>query len=380
MNIQIISKMKLYYPFTAVVAISLLAVSCGSSSSEPQAPPKASDTVAVKTISLSKGQLSTNMVLPGELRPFQSVDLYAKVNSFVKEMFVDIGSVVHKGQLLVTLEAPELQAALSATVSDLQTREAHYKASKANYDRLLRTSKIPGTISPNDLDMAYATMGADSASLAAARSRYDEAAAMKNYLQINAPFDGVISARNVYAGAYAGPAGQGSAKPLLVLEQQAKLRLVIDAPESVTAYFRQKDTVHFTVKTLPGQQFTAFISRLAGSMNMQIRTEQLEMDVLNKDKRLLPGMYAQVSTVLTNDKKVFLVPKTAVTGNSQQIFVIRIANDKTEWVPVQKGRESMDTVEIYGDLHEGDQLVAPATDELKSGTLVQVETKVTSNK
>jgi RND family efflux transporter MFP subunit len=203
---------------------------------------------------------------------------------------------------------------------------------------------------------------------------------MKNYLQINAPFDGVISARNVYAGAYAGPAGQGSAKPLLVLEQQAKLRLVIDAPESVTAYFRQKDTVHFTVKTLPGQQFIAFISRMAGSMNMQIRTEQLEMDVLNKDKRLLPGMYAQVSTVLTNDKKVFLVPKTAVTGNSQQIFVIRIANDKTEWVPVQKGRESMDTVEIYGDLHEGDQLVAPATDELKSGTLVQVETKVTSNK
>lgn len=369
--------MKRYFPFTAFVVISLLAASCGSNSGATVQ--KTSDTVAVHIFSLNKGQLSTNMVLPGELRPFQSVDLYAKVNGFVKEMFVDIGSVVHKGQLLVTLEAPELESAVSASVSDLHTREAHYKTSKANYDRLYRTSKIPGTISPNDLDMAYGTVTADSAALMAARSRYEEAAAMQNYLEIKAPFDGVISARNLYAGAYAGPACQGSAKPLLVLEEQAKLRLVVDAPESVTAYFRQKDTVHFSVKTLPGQQFTAFISRLAGSMNMQMRTEQLEMDVFNKDRRLLPGMYAQVSVVLTNEKKVFVVPKTAVTGNSQQIFVIRITNGKTEWIPVQRGRETMDKVEIFGDLHEGDQLVSPATDELKSGTLVQIDSKVNGN-
>jgi RND family efflux transporter MFP subunit len=215
-------------------------------------------------------------------------------------------------------------------------------------------------------------MSADSASLMAARSRYEEAAAMKNYLEIRAPFDGVISARNLYAGAYAGPAGQGSAKPLLVLEERTKLRLVVDAPESVTAYFRREDTVHFSIRTLPGQQYTATISRLAGSMNAQLRTEQLEMDVFNRDKRLLPGMYAQVSVVLTNEKKVFVVPKTTVTGNSQQIFVIRITNGNTEWVPVRKGRESMDHVEIFGDLHIGDQLVTPATDELKSGTPVRI--------
>jgi membrane fusion protein (multidrug efflux system) len=275
--------------------------------------------------------------------------------------------------LLVTLEAPELTDALSASAADLHTREAHYRVSKATYDRLYHTSKIPGTISPNDLDMAYGTMSADSASLLAARSRYQEAATMKNYLEIRAPFDGVISARNLYAGAYAGPAGQGSAKPLLVLEEQSKLRLVIDAPESVTAYFRQKDTVHFSVKTLPGDQFTAFISRLAGSMNRQLRTEQLEMDVFNKDKRLLPGMYAQVSVVLTNEKKVFIVPQSAVTGNSQKIFVIRITDGKAEWVPIQKGRENAGNVEIFGALQEGDQLVKSATDELKEGTLVQVQ-------
>ena len=105
---------------------------------------------------------------------------------------------------------------------------------------------------------------------------------------------------------------------------------------------------------------------------MQLRTEQLEMDVYNKDNILLPGMFAQVALNLTNDKKVFVVPKTAVTGNSRQIFVISIVNGWAEWIPVQKGRENGDKVEIFGDLQEGSQLVAAATDELKKGTPVQV--------
>src|SRR5882757_6742818 len=335
--------MKRNISLAASVMLALLAASCGNHADTTVTP--VSDTAVVHTFSLSKGELTTHMKLPGELRSFQSVDLYAKENSFVKDMRVDVGSQVHKGQLLVTLEAPELQDALNASAALLHTQEAVYKASKANYDRMYRTSQIPGTISPNDLDMAYAKMGADSANLAAASSRYQESAALQGYLQVRAPFDGVISARNVYAGAYAGPAGstasagKSSSVPLLTLQEQAKLRLVIAVPEAATAYFRQKDTVHFTVQTLPGQKFTAYISRLAGSLDMQLRTEQLETDVYNKDRTLLPGMFAQVSLDLTNDKKVFVVPKTAVTGNSKQIFVIRIANERTEWVPIQKGRE-----------------------------------------
>jgi len=368
--------MKRYISLAAPVMFALLAASCGSHPNTTVS--QISDTTVVQTIHLSKGALTTHMGLPGELRPFQTVDLYAKVNSFVKDMSVDVGSEVHKGQLLVTLEAPELQDALNASAALLHTQEAVYKASKANYDRMYRTSQIPGTISPNDLDMAYAKMGADSANLAAASSRYQESAALQGYLQVRAPFDGVVSARNVYAGAYAGPAGsagstgKGSSIPLLTLQEQAKLRLVIAVPEAATGYFRQKDTVHFTVQTLPGQEFTAFISRLAGSLDMQLRTEQLEMDVYNKDKTLLPGMFARVSLDLTNDKKVFVVPKKTVTGNSKQIFVIRITNGRTEWIPVQKGRETADQVEIFGNLQEGDQLVDAATDELKSGMPVQI--------
>jgi multidrug efflux pump subunit AcrA (membrane-fusion protein) len=99
------------------------------------------------------------------------------------------------------------------------------------------------------------------------------------------------------------------------------------------------------------------------------------MDVINKDKILLPGMFAQVSLNMTNTDKVFIVPESAITENSKQVFVIRVTNGKTEWVPVKRGRESDGNVEIFGTLHEGDQLVSTATDELTNGTQVQTSLK-----
>lgn len=344
---------------------------CNSQAPAPVA--NVPDTTEVQTLTLAKGRLTSAMTLPGQLLPFQTVDLYAKVNSFVKAIYVDVGSQVKKGQLLATLEAPELQAQTDESASLLHTQEAAWSASKATYDRLYKTSRIPGTVSPNELELALAKMNSDSAALAAARSHYMGAADWQSYLQVRAPFDGVISARNIYPGAYAGPAGKGSFIPLMTLQQQRRLRLVVDVPEAATAYFRDKDTVHFTVQTLPNRQFTATVTRMAGALDLQSRTEQLQMDVVNDNGLLLPGMYAQVQLDLTNSDQQFIVPIAAVTGNSNHIFVIRVRNGQTQWVTVQKGREADGKVEIYGDLQTGDQLVAAASDELKGGTLVKTK-------
>ena len=357
-----------------LIAMPILAFMAGCGGETPAKTPVAPDPVTVQVIKVNKGQLTTSLSLPGQLLPFQQVDLYAKVNSFVKDMYVDVGSRVHKGQLLATLEAPELQAAMDESASLLHTQEALYRASKSTYERLYTTSRIPGTVSPNELEIATAKMGSDSANLAAARSKFQESADLRSYLEVRAPFDGVISTRNTYPGAYAGPAGKGSFIPLMTLQEQARLRLVVDVPEAATAYFHEKDTVHFTVGTLPGRSFAAEVTRMAGSLDMQLRTEQLQMDVINTDRTLLPGMFAQVSLDMTNRDKQFVVPLSAVTGNSKRIFVIRVNNGRTEWVTVQKGREADGKVEVYGELQEGDQLVANASDELKGGTMVRVET------
>jgi len=343
---------------------------CNSKTPAPVAAP--SDTTSVQTLSLAKGRLTSAMTLPGQLLPFQTVDLYAKVNGFVKAMYADVGSQVKKGQLLATIEAPELQAQTDESASLLHTQEAALSASQATYDRLYRTSRIPGTVSPNELELARAKASSDSANLAAARSHYLAAADWQSYLQVRAPFDGVVSSRNIYPGAYAGPAGKGSSIPLMTLQQQRRLRLVVDVPEAVTAYFRDKDTIHFSVQTLPGRVFTATVTRMAGALDLQSRTEQLQMDVANPDGLLLPGMFAQVNLDLTNSDQQFIVPVAAVTGNSSHIFVIRVQDGTTQWITVQKGRESNGKVEIYGNLQVGDRLVAAATDELKAGTLVKI--------
>ncbi|HTJ13446.1 MAG TPA: efflux RND transporter periplasmic adaptor subunit [Dinghuibacter sp.] len=350
------------------IPLLFLLAACGHGS--VVAPAAVKDSVFVQTFPLSKGQLTTAMSLPGQLLPFQTVDLYAKVPSFVKDMYVDVGSKVQRGQLLATLEAPELQASRSASESLLHTQEALYRASKATYDRLYATSRIPGTISPNELEIALGKMGSDSANLAAARSKYQEATDLQSYLEVRAPFDGIISARNTYPGAYA---GQGVATPLMTLQEQARLRLVIDVPEVATAYFRNKDTVRFTVSTLPGRTFSAVVTRMAGAVDPSLRTENIQMDVVNSHGELLPGMFAQVSSNLVGSPDVFVVPLSAVTGNSRDIFVIRVRRGVTEWVPVQKGRTSGGKVEVYGDLATGDSLIATATDELKQGTPVFVK-------
>ncbi|MDP9076766.1 MAG: efflux RND transporter periplasmic adaptor subunit [Bacteroidota bacterium] len=323
--------------------------------------------------SLQKGTLHTTMSIPGVLQPYQTVDLYAKVNGFIKTMTVDVGSQVHRGQLLMVLDAPEMTAALKQTQEDLHTKEAIYRGSKANYDRLLKTSRTPGTISPNDLDMAHAKMSADSSSLLAARSAYQLSGDLRNYLEVRAPFDGVISSRNVYTGAYVSPSDKSSNKPMLTLQEQKKLRLVVDVPEAAISYFSGKDTVHFTVKTLPGKQFAAVVSRMAGSMSNELRSEQMQMDIINNDKLLLPGMFAQVSLQLNNTLKNFIIPQSSVTENSKRVFVIRVINHRAQWVDVQKGRETTDSLEVYGNLKIGDILIHDATDEIRSGQVVNAD-------
>ncbi|MES2277980.1 MAG: efflux RND transporter periplasmic adaptor subunit [Bacteroidota bacterium] len=327
---------------------------------------------AFEVVVAEKGILSTSLQVPGELVPYQQVDLYAKVNSYVKKMLVDVGSEVQAGQLLVTLEAPEINSQLAGAKSRIAQQQAIYLASKANYDRLLSTSKTPGTISQNDLDQAEARKNADYANVEAAKSASEEITANRNYLEIRAPFSGVITARNVNLGAYVGPSGKGSDQPLLVLQQQNKLRLVISIPESSTGGLSTKDEVSFTVRALPNQKFTAKVARLAGALDDKLRSERLEMDVLNTTKKLLPGMYAEVNLPLPGRDSAFVIPKTALVISTEKVFVIRVVNGKAQWVPVQKGMQAGDKVEVHGDLKAGDELIKSANDEIRDGQDIKV--------
>ncbi|MDQ2753313.1 MAG: efflux RND transporter periplasmic adaptor subunit, partial [Bacteroidota bacterium] len=316
------------------------------------------------------GMLSSDIKIPGELQAFQQVDLYAKVNSYVKQLYVDVGSEVKQGQLLATLEAPEINSQVSASESRLRSFEAVYIASKANYNRLMETSKTPGTISPNDLDLAMAKQNSDLAQYEAAKAAYNEVVNNRDYLQVKAPFTGVISARNVSQGAYVGPSGKGSDLPMFTLQTQQELRLIVSVPEAYTSYLTSKSEVSFTVVSLPNQTFKAQVKRLAGALDQRLRSERIEMDVTNNNKKLLPGMVAEIVIPLPARDSALLVPANAVVSSTEKVYVVKIVNGKATWVTVQKGRSTNKEAEVFGNLHVGDTVAAPATEELRDGTPV----------
>jgi RND family efflux transporter MFP subunit len=346
--------------------------SCGSSRAEEEESQKAAaEASAVHTVDafpLKKEQLVSNIQIPGELIAFQQVDIYAKVSSFVKKLHVDVGTEVREGQLLATMEAPEITSQLVTSESRLKSFEAIYQASKANYERLLETSKTPGTVSQNDLDVALAKQRSDLAQLDAARSASREITDTRNYLEIRAPFSGIISARNVSTGAYVGPSGKGSEFPLFTLVEQRKLRLVVSVPEQYTSYLKHQSQVTFKVKSLPNQDFPAKVTRLSGALDARLRSQRTEMDVVNTDRKLLPGMIAEVSIPLSGDAGTFAVPKSAVLNSTQGTYVIKVVDKRAVWVPVKTGSSSTDKTEIFGDVKEGDVLVKIANEEIRDNS------------
>ncbi|HTB24839.1 MAG TPA: efflux RND transporter periplasmic adaptor subunit [Puia sp.] len=356
-----------------IITILFLLCNCRSedNSSKNKTETQQAEAPVTQVFSLKKGRISSSLQIPGELIAFQQVNIYAKENSFVKKLYVDVGSEVKEGDLLVTMEAPELGSQLAAAESAIKSREAIYLASKANYDRLLETSKTPGTISPNDLEQAIAIKSSDYAQLQAAESAHSEIMEMQKYLQIRAPFKGVITARNVNPGAYVGPSGKGSELPLFNLQEQKRLRLVLSVPESYTGYLNEKNEVSFTVKSQPGHIFRAAIKRMSGSIDDRLRSQRIEMDVINNDKKLLPGMVAEVNLSLPSGDSVFIVPRSAVINSTESVFVIRVVNNQSQKVDIKTGREANGLVEVYGNLKDGDLLLISASDEIKNGTILQ---------
>jgi membrane fusion protein (multidrug efflux system) len=338
--------------------------SCGG----PKETPKQESTKAMrKTILLERNELSQGIRLPGELKAFQEVDIYAKVNSYVREVLVDRGSKVKRDQELILLDAPELDAQYNEAKGKLRSREAMLGSSTSYYQRLLTTSRTPGTVSANDLEQAQSKMLSDSSEVSAARSAFQAVSDLKAYLIVRAPFDGMISERNVHPGATAGPSGKGSDLPMLRLDQEGMLRLVVAVPEIHTGSLSADQQVKFQVKAFPNDTFQARIKRVSGRLDLRTRSELVEMDVENKDGRLLPGMYAEVELGMKRSAPAFVVPSTAVFTNSEGVFLIRKVKGVAEWVPVIKGNQSSGKVEVFGSLNNKDEILEQASDQIRNG-------------
>lgn len=348
----------------------LAAIACNNGSAEnqdKQAAIKRKFTLA----NISEKDLSPTIQLPGELKPYEIVDLYPKLNSFVKEVLVDRGSKVKKGQVLIRLEAPEMEQQYYAAKAKYLQAYSMFMASKDNYERLKITSNTPGTVSAHDLKIAEARMMADSASMEGEIANYKGLEADMQYLTVTAPFDGFISERNVHPGALVGPNLKSDGKPMLVLQEEERLRLVINIPEVYSNQLKPNNTLDFTVSTLPGKTFKGLLNRTAGALDLRYRSEATEADVINKDRLLKPGMYAEVTIPVNRNGKTMVVPNTAIVESTEGRYIICVKNDKAVRVNVQKGNTEDDSTEVFGEIQSGDRFVVNASDDIKDGTKIE---------
>jgi membrane fusion protein, multidrug efflux system len=360
-----------------------------TASAAPSAP------TTVSTVPVVSKKLQTTIALPAQLAPYEQVDIYPKVTGFVQTVTVDRGSRVQKGQLLVRLTAPELnsqrsqaEAAVRAAQSQLATAQAKLASDNGTYLHMVAASKTPGVLAENDVAVASQTVSADKGlveaaeqNIAAARDALRSISQTESYLTISAPFEGVVTTRNLHPGALIGPAsGPGGAQPILQIVDDKRLRLVVPIPEAQVGHMKIGQLVSFTVPAYPGQSFEAPIRRVSREVDEKSRTMPIELDIQNRDGQLSPGSFTTVSWPLERSYPTLFVPSSAVTTDQQHTFVIRVRNDKAEWVTVQTGQSVKGDIEVFGNLSAGDQVVKTASDAIHSGESVSVLTSSPSGK
>ncbi len=389
--------MRLTRHFTLAVAL-ITAAFAAACNSQGAAPPAQASTAQsggaaldVDVVKVTTQRLDTTQNLPGELLPYEMVAIYPKVTGYVKSISVDRGSHVKQGQLIAQLEAPELAAQRAEAESKLQTAQSQLAAAQAKlasdqgtYDRLAAAAKTPGVVAGNDLQIAERAAEADRASVkayessvAAARAALSSITQMESYLRVTAPFDGVVTERNVHPGALVGPAsGSASGVPMLRIETPARLRLVVPVPEALVAEVPAGGQIKFSVPAYPTETFHAPVARISHAIDAKTRTMPIELDIANPGGKLTAGTFCQVQWPVRRATATHFVPPTAIATNQERTFVIRVAGTganagKAEWVDVKSGATVTTStgtlVEVFGELGDADQIVLRATDAIRPG-------------
>jgi RND family efflux transporter MFP subunit len=371
------------------LTLAMAAAGCSGGTPPAQAPaPAASQGPAViDVVKVVEQPINVMLSMPGQLDPYEAVAMFPRVTGFVKTIAVDRGSRVRAGAMLATLDAPELSAQRAEAQSKVQAANAQLSAARAKadadastYDKLKAASATPGAVAGNDLVTAQKAVEAGRSQVAAAEQTVEAArqslqsvSDTEGYLKVVAPFDGVVTERNVHPGALVGPGGGSGAAPMLRLMKTDRLRLVVPVPEAYVADVRPGTALAFTVPAYPGRNFNATIARLAQSVDVKTRTMAVELEVANRDGRLAAGTFCQVAWPVHRSSPSLLVPSASIAATTDRTFVVRLKNNKAEWVDVKTGLTSGPLIEVFGDLRAGDNVAARGTDEIKPGAAVQTK-------
>ncbi|WP_018613977.1 efflux RND transporter periplasmic adaptor subunit [Segetibacter koreensis] len=357
--------------YSAIVVSLVVLQSCGGKQEKPahETEEKQTATPTFKVATVVSDKPAFTVVLPGELKPYEEVSIYPKIKGFIKKIYVDRGSYVHKGQVLAQLEAPEIGEQYSARQSASGTAYQKYLFSKQSYNRLKEASKKNGAVATIELERAYAQLLGDSATYKSSRSEASASGQMNKYLRITAPFSGVITGRFISEGALVGD--NASHEPLFQLAQQNRLRLTVAVPEKQAQALLPKTKATFSVVDYPGKKFNATLSRNSGALDVASRSVIAEFDIDNAGTELRAGQYAKVNIQLMRLQPTLWVPTTSIVQAQSGVFLIKVENNITRRIPVQTGVVKDTLTEVFGDLQAQDKILQKGSEEIKEGIQIK---------
>ena len=365
-------------------------------------PPGTSGDVVAAVARAERHGVGNTLTIAGEFKPFQDIDVHAKVAGYIKVIHVDVGDHVRAGQTLAILEIPELAAQLAGADAsvrrskeeirraegDLARAQSAHSAAHSAYTRLKQAAEArAGLVAQQEIDdsqakdlEAEAQVSGSSAALSAAQQQLQVAeanqkqyAALSDYSRIVAPFSGVVTARYADTGALiaAGTSSSTQSMPVVRLAEISKLRLVLPIPESVAAQIHLGDPVEARVQAL-NQDFVGKVSRFADSLDRQTRTMETQIDFDNRDGRLIPGMYAETRLSLREKKDALTIPLEAVTRNGDDATVFSVNSQNIiEERHVKLGLEDSVRVEVLSGLTDKDRVVIGNRSQFRDGQKIQ---------
>jgi RND family efflux transporter MFP subunit len=331
------------------------------------------NTQAIPTVSLAQlvpASPHQTLTLPGNIQPYNRAALFARVNGYVKEWDHDIGSPVKAGQVLATIDAPDLDQQLSqanATLASVKANE-HFATLTANRNNILVQKQI---VAQQLADQTAADAAAKKAVVDANEANVRQLEAMQSFKTLAAPFDGVVTARNVEIGQLINSGGSGL--PLFEVSDLHRVRIFVQVPQSFTAGLAPGMKASFEMPQYPGVQFDAAVSHISKAINASSHSMQVELQADNTAGKFFGGSYCNVHFEIPTDANLVTIPSTAlVTGNQGTQVATLDSNNKVVLKKVQLGRDLGDSVEIIAGLTPSDRIINNPPETLAAGDTVRL--------
>jgi RND family efflux transporter MFP subunit len=336
-----------------------------------------SNEAAVPTVDViypKSGAPTLKLVLPGNTQPLSDTAIYARTNGYLKRWYFDIGAHVKRGDLLAEIDTPEVDEQLNQARADLANAQATLALDVINADRQEKLVKT-AVASVQDRDNAVTAMNVARAQVNSRQAAVSQLEKMQSFERVEAPFDGIVTARTVDVGALIAAGGATSARELFHVVAIDWLRVYVSVPESYSPGMRVGTVAKVTLDEFPGQTFEGHLVRTSNAIDQNSRTLLVEVDVPNKDGKLLPGSYVHVEFALPTAGHAVTLPANALLFRKEGLQVGVVRDGKVALVPVTIGHDFGDTVEVVSGLQATDAVVANPSDSLVGGTEVLVKGK-----